>query len=32
MSLFIHLLLNSLDYSGPNYSSDEYQIRQMPVY
>ena len=32
MSLFIHLLLNSLDYSGPKYSSDEYNIRQMPVY
>jgi len=32
MSLFIHLLLNSLDYSGPNPPSDEVNIRSIPAF
>jgi len=32
MSLFIHLLLNSLDFSGPNQGSEESRIRRIPVY
>jgi len=30
MSVFIHLLLNSIDYSGPNPSSEEDCIRRIP--
>lgn len=29
-SLFIHLLLNSMDYSGPNANSEEERIRKIP--
>jgi hypothetical protein len=29
-SLFIHLILNSMDYSGPNPPSEETSIRQIP--
>jgi len=32
MSLFIHLVLNSLDMSGPNPPSEESNIRYMPAY
>jgi hypothetical protein len=31
VSLFIHLLLNSMDYSGPNAGSDEEKIRRIPA-
>ena len=30
MSVFIHLLLNSLDFSGPNPPSEEHEIRNIP--
>jgi hypothetical protein len=30
VSLFIHLLLNSMDYSGPDPPSDEHKIRMTP--
>ena len=30
VSVFIHLLLNSIGYSGPNPHSDEYRIRTIP--
>jgi len=32
MSLFIHLLLNSLDFSGPDEGTEESNIRHIPVY
>jgi hypothetical protein len=32
MSVFIHLFLNSLDYSGPNLNTDEDRIRRIPVW
>lgn len=32
MSVFIHLLLNSIDYSGPDPSSEEYRIRKIPPF
>jgi hypothetical protein len=32
VSLFVHLVLNSLDYSGPNPSSEEHRIRNIPVW
>ena len=31
MSLFIHLVLNSLDFSGPGSPSEEHNIRNIPV-
>jgi hypothetical protein len=30
-SLFIHLVLNSMDYSGPNAPSEEEKIRKIPA-
>lgn len=32
MSLFIHLVLNSLDFSGPDSPSEEHKIRNIPVF
>ena len=32
MSVFIHLILNSIDMSGPDPPSEEYNIRQMPPF
>ena len=32
MSVFIHLLLNSIDYSGPNPGTEENWIRNIPPY
>jgi len=31
MSLFLHLVLNSLDFSGPDPPSEEFSIRECPV-
>jgi hypothetical protein len=32
VSLFVHLVLNSLDYSGPNPSTEEHRIRNIPAW
>jgi hypothetical protein len=32
MSLFLHLILNSLDYNGPDPPSEEHRIRIIPVW